>query len=264
MKYQLENHGGEFDYRSRSHNGWIIKENIHDYSELLYCEKGEGIAIINGQRIHLKENHFIWIPPNYVHRFDFPDGIVICAVFSKDFVPLFFKKQKGRNLVVKPLCADNINSIFKNLPHLKKDDHCLICAHLNLILHEVIKNSSFEDVSKSDGALYQKIISYISNHYTEDISLGKIARMFGYNEKYLSHTLHHLTGIHFRQFLTSYRINYAKTLLINEAETDMTTIAMKCGFSAINTFYRAFRESVGMTPTEYKRECKKTPDRKKA
>lgn len=253
MKYQLENHCGELDFRSRIHNGWMIKENIHDYSEILYCQKGEGVAIVNGQKIHLKENHFIWIPPNYVHRFEFPVGIVVCAVFSNDFVPLFFREQKGRNLVVRPLSADNLEDILKNMFMLKKEEPCLIYAHLNLILHEVIRNSTFEDIPKSDGVLYQKIISYISNHYTEDISLGKIAKMFGYNEKYLSHTLHHLTGIHFRQFLTSYRINYAKTLLINEPDSDMTTIALNCGFSATNTFYRAFRESVGMTPTEYKK-----------
>ena len=75
----------------------------------------------------------------------------------------------------------------------------------------------------------------------------------GYNEKYLSHSLHDLTGIHFRQLLNFYRIDRAKKLLTESPSANIGAIAMECGFGALNTFNREFKRIVGMTPREYRR-----------
>ena len=118
----------------------------------------------------------------------------------------------------------------------------------------MLEASEFESADKGDGVLYQKVISYIFLHFTEDITLQSLAKQFGYNEKYLSHALHQLSGINFRQLLSLYRINHAKELLITKRDTNVSEIAIMCGFSAFNTFHRAFRAMTGMTPTEYREQ----------
>ena len=82
---------------------------------------------------------------------------------------------------------------------------------------------------------------------------GTISRLFGYNKKYLSHTLHALTGIHFCRLLAFYRVEQARRLLVSAPTQSISDIALSCGFSAINTFHRAFREQTGMRPSEYRR-----------
>lgn len=257
MNYQNENFNGEYDFRSNFHNGWIMPSNLHEYSEILYCKKGEGIATVNGQPISLKENELIWIPPNYVHSYDFENAEVVCAVFSNDLIPLFFKALEGRYFCVSAIKAGECSQILDKLYQLKKEDFMTVSGYLNLVCALVIKQSKLEDANRQDGILYQKVISYISSHYTEDVTLSQVAKRFGYNEKYLSHTLHELTGIHFRQLLTFYRINHAKKLLEENKTKNITTVAEESGFFSVKTFNRAFKEKTGLTPFEYRQRFSK-------
>ena len=257
MEYQRENFNGVCDFKSRFHLGWQMAENLHEYSELLFCKKGECIATVNGQDIPLKAGQFVWIPPNYIHGYLGDSAEVVCAVFSNDMIPLFFQALAGRHFCVSAMEAEELSEILGRFYELKKEDFLTISGYLNLICAKVIKQATFSRAKQSDGVLYQKVISFLSLHYTEDITLSSVAKKFGYNEKYLSHTLHELTGIHFRQLLTFYRINHAKQLLEREKGKKITSIATESGFSAINTFHRVFKERTGFTPLEYRKNfCK--------
>ena len=257
MEYQNENFGGACDFRSRCHNGWHIAENLHEYSELLYCKSGEGVVLVNGQEIPLKAGQLVWIPPNYIHRYDFDGAEVVCAVFSNDMIPFFFKALEGRHFCASAVEAEELSEILGRLYLLDKEDYLTVSGYLNLICGKIMKHAHFEDSGRTDSILYQKVISYLSDHYTEDITLSHVSKKFGYNEKYLSHALHHLTGIHFRQLLSFYRISHAKRLLESGRNMSITAVAEDSGFSALNTFHRAFKEMAGITPSEYKRRFTK-------
>ncbi len=252
MKYQLENIGGTCEFRCRLHNGWSMECHIHEYSELLYCMQGTCEVTVNNRRIFLKEKQFIFLPPNYIHQYHRTNARIICAVFSNDFIPLFFRTTNGKNIVVSAIESDDLSSIFENFPQIDKNNILLISAYLNLICAKVSECSHFANANLTDGILYQKVISYISTNFKEDISLKELAKKFNYNEKYLSHSLHTLSHMHFSQLLGIYRIEYAKTLLLVNHKTPISEIALNCGFSAINTFNRVFKKSVGVTPTEYR------------
>ena len=86
----------------------------------------------------------------------------------------------------------------------------------------------------------------------ENVSLRAIAEKFGYNEKYLSHSLHSLTGMHFRHLLAYYRVEQAKELLSQKQDIPIAQVALQCGFSALNTFNRVFKCTTGVTPTQYR------------
>lgn len=257
VEYQNENFNGVCDFRSRFHDGWVVRENLHEYSELLFCRKGQGTVSVNGQSIPISKNQMVWIPPNYIHGYDFPAAEVICAVFSNDLIPLFFRALDGRYFCVSAVDVPDLVQYLEKLPSLVKEDYLNVSGYLNLIGAAVMARSDSVNKNKPDGILYQKVISYISEHFTENITLAGVARMFGYNEKYLSHTLHALTGIHFRKLVVFYRINHAKRLLEKENGMIITQIAEESGFSALNTFNRAFREMTGLTPSEYRQKFAK-------
>jgi AraC-like DNA-binding protein len=136
---------------------------------------------------------------------------------------------------------------------MQKEDSLEICGYLNLIAAIALERSNFERAKRTDGILCQQVFSYLAENFTENISLSQIAKTFGYNEKYLSHVLHDLTGIHFRKLVSLYRINRAKEILIQSKEMNVSEIAAMCGFNALNTFNREFKALVGMTPSEYRR-----------
>ena len=252
MEYQNENFNGEYDFRCRFHDGWHMEENLHEYSEFIYCIAGEGIVTVNGKTITLKAKELIWIPPNYIHQYDFDSSKVICAVFSNDFIPLFFKILGNRYFCVSAVRMDELADILESFYELKKEDPLRICGYLNLICARVLMQSEFVEARNMDGVLYQKVITYLSKHYTEDVALSGVAKEFGYNAKYLSHALHDLTGINFRRLLNVYRVNCAKELLKASKYDNISSVAAKSGFSALNTFNREFKKIVGMTPREYR------------
>lgn len=252
MKYHSENFNGTLDFRSNYHKNWWVELHLHEYSEILYCKNGEGDILINGRNIRLKSKEFIWIPPNYVHQYSFQNAELVCAVFSNDFIPLFFSATEGKRLVVSAIPAGELSSVLENLYLLKKDQRLKICGILNLIAQKVIEHSQLEETNFTDGVLFQKVVTYLSTHYTEEIKLCQLAKLFGYNEKYLSHALHSLTGVHYSQLLAFYRIEHAKKLLAQQPQKSVTTVAMDSGFSAINTFHRVFLKHTGMTPMQYR------------
>ncbi len=255
MRYQSENFGGDFVFRCKKHFDWEVDMHLHEYSELVYCKKGDCKAYVNGSTFLIREGEFIWLPSNYIHMYKSQNAEIICAVFSNDYVPLFNKMTGEKKLKVIPLSAEGIEKLLDGLTEANPKNFLTLSGYLTLICARVFENAILEESRAIDEILYQKVIFYIENHFTEDITLSEIAKKFGYNEKYLSHTLHELTGTHFRKLLTIYRINKAKELLSSQTQTNVSSIALCCGFSALNTFHRAFKEVTGMTPSEYKKGC---------
>ena len=253
MRYQNENFNGELDFRSNAHDTWSVESHLHEYSELLFCKSGECLAIVNGTESRLCAGELIFIPPHYVHRYDCPDGEVICAVFSNDLIPLYSKALGGRYYRPAPTEAGALSELLLRFPTLDRRDYLTVSGYLSLILARVMETAAFDKTRQGDGALYQKVISYVAEHYAEELSLASLARQFGYNEKYLSHALHELTGIHFRALVNFYRIGQAKTLLERNKDMTVATVAAECGFGAVNTFNREFRRTQLMTPSEYRR-----------
>lgn len=252
MKYQLENFSGSYDFRSGFHRDWYMEPHIHEYCELLYCQKGEAEVTVNGKILRLQEKHLVWIPPNCVHQYRCQGAEVVCAVFSHDFIPLYFAQVGRARPVVKPVNVADLAQVIEGFPWLDRRERLTISGWLNLICARAVGQAEMETTERQDGILYQKVVSYLSEHFREDISLSSLAATFGYNEKYLSHCLHSLTGMHFNKLLALYRIEHAKKRL-TEGRVNIGAVAMECGFSAVNTFNRNFREIVGMTPSEYKK-----------
>lgn len=61
----------------------------------------------------------------------------------------------------------------------------------------------------------------------------------------------------FSAFLNQHRIAEAKAILADRARVDLPvlTIAMDLGYNSLPTFNRAFRETAGCTPTEFRRDA---------
>lgn len=257
--YQKENIGNSYEYRSNCHENWTVPPHIHEYSEIAFTKKGVSTIYLDGEKYLVPENHLIFIRPNQIHEYsDETLSILRCAVFSNDFVPLFYASL-GENVLESPVVdfSDSI-SLLNEFDQTSSNEVLKICGLLNLICSIVLKNSI---LVPTDKALHRhdmlfKTIEFISNNFKEDIQLKQIAKKIGLHEKYLSSTLHSLTGMNFREFLASYRIDYAKCLLRKDISNQFTIfeIAMQCGFSSINTFNRAFLHQTGLTPSKYKKQ----------
>ena len=98
-----------------------------------------------------------------------------------------------------------------------------------------------------DHDLVFRILDYIEQNYTEDITLAILADALCYEYHYLSRIFHETLHIRFRTLVNQYRCEHAK-MLITSSDTPLSEIAMQCGFGSIRSFNRIFLEMTGMTP----------------
>ena len=99
--------------------------------------------------------------------------------------------------------------------------------------------------------LISSIKKYIVERYAEPgLSIMEIAEHFGFSVTYLNVLFKQHTQSTIKQYLQEYRIGTAKSLLLKSVRISET--AKLCGFSCSNYFSKAFRESTGLSPGEFK------------
>lgn len=265
IAYQTENFGKNYEYRSNPHKNWVMPPHIHEFSEIAFTLSGITTVYVGGVRYELPKNHLILILPNQIHEYtDETASELRCAVFSNDHIPCFFHMVKNTVPTNPVLDFSDSPDLLDALSNCAPTDTLKLCGLLNLICDRLLRSSGFSERTAGEHSMFYEVIRYVSENFTQDIKLSDLAKRLGYHEKYLSSSLHALTGMNFRTFLASYRVNFAKDLLRtrHSKATRISDVALQCGFSSINSFNRAFREITGMTPTQYARLTSDTENKR--
>ena len=95
------------------------------------------------------------------------------------------------------------------------------------------------------------VFDYLDEHYTEDISLEKLADIAGFSKFHFSRLFKQCTGHNFYDYLCYRRIKNAEAMLLKPG-ISITEIALYSGFSSLSTFNRTFKKLKNCTPTEYR------------
>lgn len=96
-----------------------------------------------------------------------------------------------------------------------------------------------------------KIISHISENYTQTFSMAEICAELGMSESQFSRFFRKATGNYFTEFINRLRINKACQLLM-ETHLYITDICYAVGFNNVANFNRRFLEFKGVTPTTFR------------
>ena len=94
-------------------------------------------------------------------------------------------------------------------------------------------------------------MTYIDNHYRQDLSLEDVAEFAGFSRYYFSRSFKKQTGYSFKDYLCQKRLQVAMDLLIR-SDKPMKDVAAESGFGSVATFNRVFREKKGCTPTQFR------------
>jgi AraC-like DNA-binding protein len=109
---------------------------------------------------------------------------------------------------------------------------------------------------KKSKQLYDDLIALIKKRklYLEpDLDLGKLAHLLNSNERYISEAINKIGGKNLNQLINDFRLD---SILkeIHELKFDainLNELSTKNGFNSRTTFYRAFKEKLGMSPKQY-------------
>ncbi len=255
LTYQNENIGESYAFRARFHHpGYSVPPHIHEYSEMIYVSEGCMTMYLDGEQRRVEAGKMAFVFPNVSHEYtsDTPCECW-CAVFSNDYLHTFYRFYADKKPVSPVITmSEEAKSTLERLQKTSREDSVTISGLLHLLFSELVRCSEFEERQGVGNELYNRAINYISANFRSDFSLADMAKALGYHEKYLSSELHFLTKMNFRAFLSTYRIDHAKRLLRTTGQ-NISDIALDSGYSSINTFNRAFKSAVGMTPSEYRK-----------
>ncbi len=245
----------------------------HNCYELYYALAGQRKLVMNQSIYEIDKGDFAIIPPNTIHRTSNKSNHVHERIDIKfeDYMlaPLYDSPSLGKEQVHKLMepCIIHIpetHRVFVEELMMKiyyEDVTIDIfagnlrqCYLLELILFLFrCKQAAYTlktlDVTHES---IQAAVSYIYEHYYENITLDTLAAHFGMSSSYFSKKFKTVTGFGFKEYLTGVRIQNATELLLNTRDS-VTDIALNCGFNDSNYFGDAFRKIKGVSPAKFRK-----------
>lgn len=94
-----------------------------------------------------------------------------------------------------------------------------------------------------------RVMYFISEHYSEKISLTELAKISNCSVTYLSRIFKQSTGMTLYNYITSVRVSNAQTLL--RENLSVTEVCFLCGFNDCSNFINTFKKITGKTPSKF-------------
>ena len=155
------------------------------------------------------------------------------------------------NVNTKDIHIDDSDIDFDNM------NKFIFVSHLFAFFGELDAHNFYQNPSE-DSMHYLRLsdsikpaLSYIENHFSENISLDDLARTAGFNKRYFCKIFKSLTTKTPIEYLNLYRINIAKKMLLDNSTISVSEVAYACGYNDSAYFIRIFKKTLNTTPAKF-------------
>ena len=147
--------------------------------------------------------------------------------------------------------ADSIYELNNQfLVQLYKDQEIEeLCLHLQDVL-EGFMGAMFYEKDKGNPYI-RKALRYIADHYSEHLTLERVAEEVQLSPSYFSTLFRQIVGTSFREYLCKIRVEESKRLLLS-TDYSLADIAISMGFPDQSYFCKVFKQLVGITPGKFR------------
>ena len=259
----------------KTYMSYIIIQNTKEkginYSEIevIYVVVGQAQVTTGDGTYYLHKSDIKLIHAGEGRSIRCDDMSALCIVsYSKRLISALFPyKAAGRihcnSLLDTRHSYDKVREVFKELirNHIsqKVKNECyersLLYKLLGCLAEEFgtgrENGEGILKTSDEDGRM-QHIYQYIEQNFQGNISLSELAEQMYTSTSTLSRLFKKKTGIFFAEYINKVRLEYAVQELLC-SDDSITKIAIDSGFSNLSVFNRVFKESYGMSPSEYRK-----------
>jgi len=243
----------------------------HDF-ELDLVLAGETKLMAQNRMVELIKGDMIILNPNDAHEIKAgKDGaIILCIQLSPKFLHsafpnmghlLFDEMDIKRGLTSEAIT--NMRQLFIELSYqyfLRRPAWQLLCSGLiNMLLyhllrylpHHILSEDEQQSIKRRAERL-RRSMSYVEENYMHRLLLSDIAKREGLSLGYLSHFLRDNLNLSFQDYVSSIRLQHAKTHLLSADSKRMLDISLEAGFSDPRYMKKAFLRFEGCTPEQYR------------
>lgn len=244
-------------------------------ARLFFFENAEGTLALENEKYNISSKTAIYLPPLQHYRFSI-DFTAETRVIILDFDLLSsFAHIKGSLGTANPQNFDPTRApsyelpselaapIVRFLPEIDApltqcaNDYMMknplyrerASAYLKLCLLTLVSQNN----KYAHSELVERILRYIHENYA-DASLNNesIAEQFNYHSYHLNRVMKKETGRSLRAYIIYYRLEMAKNYLLT-TQLNVSEIAFHTGFCSVAHFIKIFREKLGVTPKDYRK-----------
>lgn len=237
------------------------RPNGHPHFHYLQTENGSGSIQIQGKTYTLNQNEGVLITPFIPHAYSRSTAAwyTLFATFTglleNDIAKILGSKQvifvdKKTGIQIADLISEIVRKYEQPSPDIKELSSDCYDLLLNFTDCAASRNMHLEP-------LYIRyiapIVKEIETNYSEELTIQELSQSIYITPQYLSRLFRRYLGCSVYEYLTMYRINKAKELLLTSPHLKVLDIAIAVGFSDTSHFIAMFKKTTGLTPLEFRK-----------
>lgn len=250
-----------------------IHLHMHDFVELIYFPDTELEYLIESKIYRLNAGDILFIPKGFFHK---PYQIPSDAVYSRVVLSMSSEYLQGINYqnlnlgeCLKTIAAEQhlllpafspenqfIRLIMQQMVRVSISPFSgseflldAFCAQVVLYALHASRSTQLPDGRTSKNQLVRAALDYVGEHIQEQITLESVAEKLFISKYHLSHAFKKHMGISLHQYIIMKRIEIAKTMILEGRQ--LNVVCLESGFNNYSNFFKAFRNIVGVSPSEY-------------
>lgn len=259
---------GEIQYEQ----SYEVPEHLQLCHEILLIIGGEGESIVNGQTYYLKqgdlfitrkgEYHRVFVSgSNGMHSFYLGFNLSDDSKSNDNLVKFFNGLGNPRHIESANNLMAPFSSLMDELFYQNENYQDLVTSLLQQIIIFTYRNILnvtsqkliIEKNSPASGsATIYGIIKYIDKNIENLSSIRKMSSDLGYSYNYFSRFFKEKACITLRDYINNRKIKHSLEL-IDSNRFSITRIALMLNYNTVQSFNKAFKRVMNISPSEYKR-----------
>lgn len=244
------------------------------YFFALLFNSGKIEVTYGDQTIQDPDSYLVFHSPNLVYSFAHNNALEGYVIYFKPECFSFFKPDfhqqfplfnalhtnlfKFDHATFKQL-APHFEAVFTAYERLTKAKHIEARVKLLGLLYylEGLGLEKKKDISlpTTQHVLLRKFIQLIDNHYINKRTVQEYADLLSVTANYLSQSVKHVSGKNALTFIAERLATEARSLM-QYTDFEVAEIAYQLNFSDPSNFGKFFKKQVGLSPSEFRKQCK--------
>lgn len=254
----------------------------HNYVEVIYMCEGQTHHVINGKDVYLEEGELLFLNQNSVQEI-YPAGehdiavnfIILPEFFDHALHMMNTDDNLLRSFVLDCMTGENkeanylhfqvadvipvqnlVENLIWTLMNPTQNKRSINQFTMGLLFLQLVNcvDTIAEDSSTENQKLMIQVLRYAEEHY-RDGELSELAELLHYDLYWLSREIKRQTGQNYTDIVQTKRLSQASYLL-KTTKKSVADIAFMVGYENVSFFHRIFQKKYGMTPRQYRIDCK--------